>query len=300
MCSPRWTLSLAAALLLLAACGDDDGGAAAADDLPAIVVTTSILGDVVSEIVGDDAEVTTIMPVGAGPHDFQASARQASTMRSADLLIVNGGGFEEGLLAVVEGAESDGVVVHEALSAIDPLEAEGVDPHFFTDPARMVAAVNGILDALVDQVPALDTDDVRDRAAAYVDELEALDAEVERLLEAVPEERRVLVTNHEVFAYFADRYGFEVVGTVIPGGSTEGAAAGDLADLIEVIEHEGVPAVFADTSSPADLARTLAKDIGDVAVVELFSESLGKDGSGGETYVDMIRTNARRVADALG
>ena len=277
-------------VVALTSCSDgDDGGAG-------IVVTTSILGDVVTELVGDLVEVTTVMPRGVAPHDFQASARDAAAMREAELLVVNGAGFEEGLLEVVDAAADDGVPVHEAIATVDAI---GDDPHFFTDPARMVQAAEGIVDAVAEHVD-VDEAALRERAAGYLDELRALDAQVEETLAPVPDPQRILVTNHEVFGYFAERYGFEVVGTVIPSTTTGGsAAAGDLAALIEVIRTEGVPAVFADTSSPADLARALAADAGDIEVVELFSESLGDDGSGGETYLDMMRTNATRITEAL-
>jgi len=311
----RRLLLLVLAALTLVGCGTAGDGEAASDR-PRVVVTTNILGDVVENLLGDAADVVTILPVGANPHDFQPSARQVDDMRRADALVVNGAGFEVGLLEVVESAQSDGIPVHEAISAVETLAlAEGTDhdgghgegggkggtdPHFFTDPARMAVAAEGILEALIAEVPELDTERVRRRAGAYVDELLALDREVEDLLAAVPERRRVLVTNHQVFGYFADRYGFEVVGAVIPSGSTgEGASAGGLAALIEEIRHERVPAIFADTSSPADLARTLGEDVGDVEVVELFSESLGDEDSGGGTYLDMVRTNAERIADAL-
>lgn len=312
--STRWVLVVALASAAAVSCGDDGGDAG---ERPSIVVTTNVLGDVVSALLGDAAEVTVIMPPGAAPHDFQASARDAAAMRQSDLLIVNGAGFEEGLLDVIESAEADGVSVHEAISVVDTLDlaedddehvdedehgSDGVDPHFFTDPARMAAAARGILDAVVDEVPALDTDEVRAAADAYLEELEALDAEVEEVLSPIPDDDRVLVTNHEVFGYFADRYGFEVVGAVIPGGSTTaGPSAAELADLAELIERLGVPAIFADTSSPTRLAEALAEEVGgDVEVVELFSESLGEPGSGGETYPEMVRTNAERIAAALG
>ena len=102
-----------------------------------------------------------------------------------------------------------------------------------------------------------------------------------------------------MFGYFADRYGFEIIGAVIPGGSTtDGASAGELAELAEQIEAEGVPAIFADTSSSEAWLDSLAGEVGDVAVVELYSESLGEPGSDGATYVEMIRSNAN--ADQLG
>ena len=379
---------LLALTMLAAACGDDDG-TAASGDLPTVVVTTNILGDVVTELTGGAVEVVTIMPVGADPHDFQASAQQVDAMRNADVLIVNGGSFEEGLLDVIEGAESDGVSVYEAMSVVSTIEFgegghdghddhddheghndhddhddhddheghegdddhddhddhegdedhddheghegdddhddhddheghddhddheghddhsghdhSGEDPHFFTDPARMAAAVDGIAAFLIANVEGIDANIVTEAAEAYHGELEALDAEVEALVADIPAENRVLITNHEVFGYFADRYGFEVAGAIIPSGSTlDGTSAGDLAELAELITDEGVPAIFSDVSASDQLAQTLADEVGgDVQVVELFTESLGDSDSEGATYIDMVRTNATRIAEAL-
>lgn len=326
---PRILMAVAALTLVAAGCGDDDDTSAGAGGRPTVVVTTNILGDVVTNLAGDAVDVVTIMPVGADPHDFQASAQQANTMRTADVLIVNGADFEEGLIDVIRGAESDGVATFEAISAVSTIEFgasghdhddherdedhdehkgdedhedhEGADPHFFTDPARMALAVPAIADFLIDNVDGLDAAAVEASAADYAQELADLDADVAALMESVPADSRILVTNHEVFGYFADRYGFEVVGTVIPSGSTlDGTGAGGLVELAETIEAEGVPAIFSDTSSSDQLAETLADEVGDVAVVELYTESLGDAGSDGATYVSMIRTNAERIAAALG
>ncbi|QYG92471.1 zinc ABC transporter substrate-binding protein [Iamia sp. SCSIO 61187] len=329
----RPTLALIAlALLVAAACGSED--ATADDGRPTVVATTSILGDVVSEVVGDAARVVVVMPAGADPHDFQPSAQQVNQIRSADALVTNGGGFEVGLLATLESAEGDVPTIH-ALDTVDALtfgatapeevhadDAEGHedeeeaeegapdphahdgddDPHFFTDPDRVADAAEGIAAFLADEVPALATDEVADHAAAYVDELRALAAEVEETLAPIPPERRVIITNHEVFGYFADRYDFEVVGAVVPGGGTGAEpSAAELDDLAHLIEEEGVPAIFADASSPARLADALAAEVGgDVEVVSLFTESLGEEGSGAETYAGLVRTNAERIAEALG
>jgi zinc/manganese transport system substrate-binding protein len=164
----------------------------------------------------------------------------------------------------------------------------------------MAVAADGIAAFLIANVDGVDATALEANAASYIARLESLDAEVEALLVPIPSGRRVLVTNHEVFGYFADRYGFEVAGTIIPSGSTaDGANAQALVELAELIEHEGVPAIFADTSSSGELASTLADEVGDIAVVDLFSESLGSDDSDGATYLDMVRTNAERIADAL-
>jgi ABC-type Zn uptake system ZnuABC Zn-binding protein ZnuA len=365
----RGVLAGAAAVALIA-CGNGDtaqdgatevqGAApdAAPEPEPAgrVVVTTNVLGDVVATIVGDDAGVEVIMPPGSNPHDFAPSARQAAAMREADLLIVNGADFEEGLISAIEGAKADGVPVYEAISPIEPLQFEdhghdhghggethdhghehdheaeghdhdhdhghegedhgheaeghdhghghvheGDDPHFFTDPARMAIAVEGMAEALSTHIEALDTEEFRARVADYVAQLQGLDAEVEAMLAPIPAERRVLVTNHDVYSYFADRYGFEVLGVLIPGGATLAEpSAADLADLAAAIEAEGVPAIFVDAAAPTRLAEALAAEVGiEVEVVTLFAESLGPPDSGAETYLDMVRTNAERIVAAL-
>jgi zinc/manganese transport system substrate-binding protein len=296
-------LSLPLLALALAACGDDDGAAGASGGGPAVVVTTNVLGDVVSDLVGDEADVEVIMPPGTAPHEFEASPQQVAAMRDADVLVTNGAGFEEGLTDAIEAAAQDGVPTFAAIDAVDTLQLEGdggTDPHFFTDPARMATAAQAIADFLVEEVPALDTPAFARQVRATVDELHALDGEVERTLSTVAPDRRTLVTNHEVFGYFADRYGFDVVGAVIPAGTTQAEPSAEQLDaLAHTIEERGVPAIFVETSSPTRLADALADEVGDVDVVELFSESLGDEGSGGETYAAMMRTNATRIADAL-
>ena len=325
--------------LIAAACGSDAEVASDAPaDAPTVVVSTNILGDVVQNLVGSEMNVVTIMPVGADPHDFQASAQQVAAIGESQAMVVNGESFEEGLLDVIEQAEADGIPVYEAMSTVSAIEFgedghddhddhedeehedhedeehedeehddhaghdhSGDDPHFFTDPARMAVAADGIADYLIATVEGIDGDALRASADAYIAELNTLDGEVVEILAELTEEQRVLVTNHEVFGYFADRYDFEVVGAVIPSGSTaDGASAQALAELAEIVEAEGVAAIFSDTSSSDELAQTLADEVGDIAVVELFSESLGDADSEGSTYLDMVRTNANRIASALG
>ncbi|MFZ6004540.1 MAG: metal ABC transporter solute-binding protein, Zn/Mn family [Actinomycetota bacterium] len=300
----KGSAALAVAAAALGACSGSDGSDAAADGVR-VVVTTSILGDVVRNLVGDDAEVEVIMPPGSDPHDFAPSPKQAQAMRSADVLVTNGLDFEAALLDTIEAAAGDGaqvVVASDGLSVIGGREQHdgAADPHFFTDPVLMRAAAEHVADRLADLVDGLDSADFRGRVDDYLAALEELDGEIVGALEAVPEDRRVLVTNHEVFTYFAARYDFEVLGTVIPAASTlaEPSAAG-LSALADEIARAGVPAIFAETSSPARLAEALAAEGADVDVVELYSESLGERGSDGATYIDMMRTNAQRIAAAL-
>lgn len=281
----------------VAACGTD-GSVSSSSSRPHVVVTTSVLGDVVRNLVGDQADVTVIMAPGADPHEVAPSARQAAEMRSADLLVTNGLGLEAGLVDTIDAARREGT---EVVAAVDGLKQQGTDPHFFTDPVRMRAAAAYLGEALADRAPSLDTTAFRSRVTSYLAALDDLHAEITGTLAQVPAERRILVTNHESFASFAARYDFEVLGTVIPSGSSLAEpSARSLRALAAQIEQAGVPAIFAETSSPARLAHALAAEGAHIQVVELYTESLGPEGSAGATYLDMLRTDARRIAAALG
>ena len=293
----RTVLVLAMAAASLAGCGSDHGSASRPGQAT-VVVTTNILGDVVQEMVGADVRVDVLMPPGSDPHEFAASARQAAAMRTADALVVNGLGLEGALADTIRAARTDGVPV---ITAADVLPADAHDPHFFSDPVLMRQAAGMVADALATALPALDTPAFRQRVDRYLAALAALDGEVRTLLAPIPPERRALVTNHEVFGYFARRYHFVVLGAVLPGGSTLAQpSAADLAALARLVSKRRLPAVFADTSSPARLVEALAAEGANVTVVPLFSESLGPTGSAGATYIAMMRTNAQRIAAALG
>ena len=320
------TLSRVAAVcalsVLTVACGSDDstsdntdngdaaGATTAADtssngELPTIVVTTNILGDIVTQAVGDLAEVEVVMPVGADPHDFAPSARQAESMENADLLVTNGAGFEEGMREVIEQVESSGTPVFSFADQVELIEFSGEehigdDPHIWNDPSRMITAVEAFGVEFA-SLGGVDAAAVEAQVQSYVDELTALDAEMEDTLSTIPAEQRVLVTNHVVFGYFADHFSFEVVGAVIPSSTTNAEpSTAEVEALVALIEQEQIPAIFADTSSHSRLAGAIASSAsGDVQVVALYSESLGEPGSGADSYLTMMATNATLIADAL-
>ena len=303
-----------------AAEGEADSSPSESGERPQIVVTTNILGDVVSAAVGDQADVEVIMPLGSDPHDFAPSARQAESMENADLLIVNGAGFEEGMLDIIANVSDSGTNVFSFAEQIDLLEftgehsddehsdeegeehsdEEGGDPHIWTDPTRIITAVEA-LEPVVAGLAGVDSEALATSFDNYLAELASLDAAMEDTLAAVPEAQRVIVTNHEVFGYFADRFDFEVVGAIIPSLTTNAEpSASDLDELVEVIKAEGIQAIFGETTQSSNLADAIADEVGGaVEVVELFSESLGEDGSGAETYIGMMQTNADLIATAL-
>lgn len=282
------------------------GSAPAGDaDRPVVVVTTTVLGDVTAHLVGDQAEVLTLMAPGADPHSTGMSAQQAQQLRTADLVVSNGLGLEEGLQQQLDRAAEDGTTTFVAGEHVDVLEysgedASGPDPHFWTDPARMVAVVDALSTTLAG-LDGIDAARLTAATTAYRAELTALDEELRTRFAAIPADRRALVTNHHVFGYLAQRYDFEVIGAVIPGGATLAApSAADLQDLAEAIRSSGVPAIFADSSHPDRLVQVVAEHTGlDIAVVPLFTESLSEPDGEAPTYLDMVRVNADRITEAL-
>lgn len=318
---PTIVAVLAASLLLVAACSG--AGSSPAPASPSVVVTTTVLGSVVKDLVGDSADVTVLMGNGVDPHDWSPSAKDIEQLTQADLVVANGLLLEESLESALDEAEKAGVPVFHATDHIQvremseghdhegeahgdeatpapgesPAEGdehahehEGGDPHFWTDPISMQAVVTALVPALAEIGV-----DVGERGADLERRLGDLDEEVREALAVVPETNRKLVTGHESMGYFADRYAFELVGTVIPGLSSQGeVSAGELAELADLIEAEGVPAIFTEIGTPAAVVEAIGRDTG-VEVVELPSHTLPADGS----YFTFMRDLTAPIADAL-
>ncbi|MFC6013360.1 zinc ABC transporter substrate-binding protein AztC [Nocardia lasii] len=295
-------LLVAAVLLvpLIAACAS--GG-----DRTGIVVTTNILGDLTRAVVGDTVPVTVLMQAGADPHSFAISARQAADIERAALVVHNGLGLEEGVARHVQAAVAAGVPTLAVAERADPIdytfdESAGTpDPHFWTDPRRVRMAVEAISAEVLATVDGVDTAAVQANTRSYLGELDQLDAWMTEKFAAIPAERRQLVTDHHVFGYLAQRFGFRVIGAVIPSGTTLASpSAADLDSLATAIRTAGVRAIFADSGQPDRLARVLAEHTGlAVQVIALHTESLTPPGGGAATYLEMARTNTEAIARGL-
>ncbi|MEU1853175.1 zinc ABC transporter substrate-binding protein AztC [Streptomyces sp. NPDC019990] len=309
---PRRLRTLLMVLLTLAVAGAGTG-CTSGEDRPRVVVTTNILGDITQEIVGDEADVTVLMKPNSDPHSFGLSAVQAAELERADLVVFNGLGLEENVLRHVQAAREAGVATFEAGKAVNPLtfqahddggpegEAGRPDPHFWTDPDRVRRAARLIADQVVEHVDGVDEKAIRANADRYGDQLADLTVWMEKSFDRIPEQRRALVTNHHVFGYLADRFGFRVIGAVIPSGTTLASpSSSDLRSLTAAMRAAGVRTVFADSSQPTRLAEVLRTEMGGrVRVVELYSESLTEKGKGAGTYLQMMRANTTAMADGL-
>ena len=283
----------------LAACGKDASPSQDAD-LPQIVVTYSILGSLVSEVVGSSAQVTVLMPNGADPHQWQPSAKDIEMLNNADLVVTNGLGLEGGLADVIEQAVKEKVSVFVATDHIkvrlvgegegaDPSDADqsvgAEDPHLWMDPMTLIDVVEALVETL-----ELANIDVTEQGMKVTEDLATLDNEVGKMVGEIPEDKRKLVTGHESLGYFAARYGFSLTGAVIPGLSSESeSAAGDLSALkIKIVEQQ-VKVVFTELGTDRDVVDALATDAG-VTVVELSTHLLPADGTYRSFLIDLAST----------
>ncbi|MFC4372586.1 zinc ABC transporter substrate-binding protein AztC [Nocardia halotolerans] len=272
-----------------------------------IMVTTNILGDLTRAVVGDAAEVTVLMEPGTDPHSFGISARQAADFERATLVVHNGLGLEEGVARHVQAAASAGVPTLAVAERVDPIDyasdesAGRPDPHFWTDPARVRTAVEAISAEVIDRVDGIDAGTVRANTARYLGELDQLDRWMTERFATIPPERKQLVTDHHVFGYLAQRFGFRVIGAVIPSGTTLASpSASDLDELATAVRAAGVSAIFAESSQPDRLSRVLAEHAGlQVRVIGLHTESLTGPGGGAATYLAMARANTDAIVTGL-
>lgn len=321
---PRTLFYFSLILAFLAACSPGAATNGAGLD---VVATNSLIADVASQIAGDRVQVTVLVPRGVDPHAYEPSAQDLAAVADADLVFSNGLGLEaflEDLLANAGGTArhvvvSDGVATiafeegehhddeehedehegeHEGEAHEDEHAHEGPDPHVWMNPLNVKVWADNIAAALADLDPQ-NADIYTANAAGYKAELDDLDAwAMEQIAQIAPADRQ-LVTDHEVFAYFAERYGFELVGAVIPGTSTlSEPSAADIAALAELIEDHGVRAVFVGFTINPGVAERLVEDTG-IELVPLYSESLGEPGGPADTYIAMFRYNVRAIVEAL-
>ena len=256
---------------------------------PTVAVSTSVWADVVANVAcADELQIITLIPLGVDPHAFEPSLSDRATLADVDLIVASGNGLEEGLVRTLQSAQADGIAL---VWLAERIGAD--DPHAFLDPIQVVAALPVLADALVAEV-GLAGEEVSRCAADYQDELEAIDAEITEIVESIPRSQRRLVTGHDALGPFADRYGFEVLGTVIPSSSSLASSSpAQLEALALAIERADVPAIFVEAGFRNDDVDALVARVGDIDVIELRIE-----GSAG-TYGELLLDIAIAMADAL-
>jgi zinc/manganese transport system substrate-binding protein len=302
-----------------------------------VVATTTILGDIAGQVATcGGAAIETLMPAGADPHDFAPSSAQVASMVNADLVVANGLGLEGGMADALASAQTDGARVMSIGELVDPLpfteadphageadphagehadehagehadehagehadehEHGEFDPHIWFDMLRMATAAELIGTELTDITGESAFTACGTQTA---DAIRTADAEVAALLASIPAERRIMVTDHLAYGYLADRYGLEVIGAVIPSTSTLAEpSSAELAELASLIVDRNVPVIFADVAEPSGLVEAVAAETGrEIEIIPLYHDLGGTD-SPADTYIDLMTTDAERIAEGL-
>jgi ABC-type Zn uptake system ZnuABC Zn-binding protein ZnuA len=271
-----------------------------------VVASFSLLGDWVRHVGGDRVSVHDLVGLGMETHEFEPLPGDSAAIAEADFVLAIGLGFETWLPDLAEAAGVTSRVVYlgdqtppERRLRLSDSPQAAFDPHLWQDPTRTADLVRSIAAALSEADPS-GAAGYASRSQTYLVELNSLDAEIESIVSGLPEASRKLVTSHAALSYFADRYGFTVLGTVLPVSTETGSPSpGELAALIDLVRVSNVPAVFGARGEPEQLLQVVAQEAGVDRVILLYLDSLGAPGSDGTTYVDMMRSNAQAIAAAL-
>jgi len=314
--------------VFLAGCSSGDRSGSGDGETVSAIATTTQIADIVRGIGGDEVDVTQLLQPNTDPHDYEPRPSDVEAFPNAEVIFINGGHLDDWVEELVEDSGSRARIVdlgrgtpvklegagHDEEKAEgdghghDEQKAEGdghghdgeeLDSHWWHDPTNVEAATTKVAAVL----GRIDPDARRlfaENAMRYEEELKSLDKTIAACLGRIPPDQRKLVTDHEAFGYFANRYGFDVIGAVIPALTTQAEpSAGDLAELEKTIRSEGVKAVFPGSSISSATAKAIARDTGASAEYELYGDTLGPTDSDTGTYIGMMEVNADRIARGL-
>ena len=275
-----------------------------------VLAAETFLADIAQNVAGERIKVDSLLPIGADPHSFEPTPLDIARVAESQVVIINGAGFEAWFAEVLANAGGQRQVI-EASAGLQSREmAEGDpgaedehgeegDPHFWFDPNLVIRYVENIRDGLVQADPQGRTIYERN-AQSYIGELQALDAWIKTQVDEVPVEQRKMVTDHESFGYFADRYGFEIVGAIVPGVSSGASpSAQQMTALIEQIKSTGTSAIFLEIGTNPELAQVIAQETGAEVITGLYTHSITEPGGEAPTYIEMMKYNVRAIMDAL-
>jgi ABC-type Zn uptake system ZnuABC Zn-binding protein ZnuA len=280
--------------------------------VPVVVASTTIIGDVVSHVAGNAVEVKTLLPYGASPHDYNPTPKDVVLISKSDVVFINGLGLESQMKTLFTNVKkgiriislSEYIKTRELAEEHDHDHHDGhhhhhgsYDPHVWTDPSNVQNWVDLIQTELTHLVPD-SAQNFKIRAKEYSKELEELDVWIAEEINALSSDKKKLVTDHKVFGYFADKYGFQQVGAVIPSfSSLSEPSARDIAQLEELIREYNVPVIFVGKSASQTIPRRISSDL-NLNVVPLLTGSLEKEGEA-STYQGYMRYNVGKIVEAL-
>ena len=294
-------------ILCLAACQSKPVAVGGGGTGLRVLAVETFLADMAQNVAGDRLKVDSLVPAGVDPHSFEPAPQDVARIADCQVLIINGAGLESWLQKVLDnaGGTRQVIVASAGLKSRTPGPGEVVDadingdPHFWLDPNNAGQYVENIRSGLTQADPA-GKDSYLHNAQAYRSKLSDLDAWIKTQVALIPMDRRLLVTNHESLGYFADRYGFKVIGAIIPSVSTGSSpSAQQLAALVEHIKSTRAPAIFLETGANPELARQIAAETGVTVVTGLYTHSTTPPGGEAPDYISMMRHNVQAIVNAL-
>jgi len=302
----RLALAAIAGLWLMAA-----AQAASAADRVKVIATISIIGDWVHVVGGGDVDLKTLVGPDGDPHEYEPIPADSISVGEASLVFENGLGLETWLDKLYNSAQSKAtrVVITDGVEVRHVSEDQGqrgggknddCDPHAWQNVKNAVVMVSNIRDALIRADPA-HAADYTARAAAYIQQLNELDGWTTDQIKSIPAAHRKLVTSHDAFGYFGQRYGIDVSRGALESVTTEASdpSAKQIAEVVEQIKASGVPVIFLENIQNPKLINQIASEAGVKVGLPLYSDALGPIGSDGETYLKMFRYNVRTLVGAL-
>jgi ABC-type Zn uptake system ZnuABC Zn-binding protein ZnuA len=271
-----------------------------------VIATNSLIGDVVSQVGGEKVSVEVLLPLGSDPHSFSPAPQDTAKIADADIVFANGVGLEAFLKPLMDsiGGSTKVVEVSDGISyrttaSESPRDKQPVDdPHTWMDPNNVIIWVDNIVRALSEQDPN-NANYYLENGQAYQAKLRELDTWIRSEVSLIPEQDRKLVTDHLVFGYFSDRYGFSQVGAIIPGfSSLAEPSAQDIAQIEDAIKAMGVKAIFVNIGTNANIAQRISEDTG-TKLVSLYMHSLSDKGGEAGNYIDLMRYDVTSIINGL-
>jgi ABC-type Zn uptake system ZnuABC Zn-binding protein ZnuA len=294
---PRLAFLLLA--VLAAACSPSTATAPAGATGLRVVAVESFMADMAQNVAGDRLTVDALIPVGVDPHSFTPTPQDAARIADSQVLIVNGAGLETWLEKVLQNAGGSRQVLVASDGLTNRAGPGASDPHFWLDPQLAVHYVENIRDGLSRADPA-GAEVYARNASAYIARLKELDSWITAQVAQIPADRRLLVTNHEAFGYYANRYGFRIAGSVIPSFSSEASpSAQQLAALVDAIRQTGVRAIFVEVGANPQLAEQIGQETGVKVISDLYTHSPSAPNGPAPTYIDMLKYDTVQIVTAL-
>jgi zinc/manganese transport system substrate-binding protein len=299
----KYTHSLVLVIVMLMSACSPAAKPTTSSSIFCVLAAETFLGDIAQNIAGDRIKIETLLPPTVDPHTFEPTPQDAVKITESQMLIVNGLGYETWLAKTLANVSGQRVVVVATKGLMPNPDPSGQhpdgDPHMWMNPLNAIQYVDNIRDGLI-QIDPAEKDFYTANADAYIAKLKDLDQWVKEQVAQIPQQKRLLVTNHDALGYFAQAYHFKIVGAVIPSVTTEASpSAQQMASLIDTIKSSGAPAIFLDIGENQNLAKQIASESGAKVITDLYVESISVPSGPAPTYIDMIKHDVTLIANAL-